>query len=181
MSEVGMKLVFPNLDLKEQYYKLVKSALQNGDISEMGNAYRKNEKYEDMLTRLKNRSQGINISSRDVPATVHFIVNDKEKVVGTIDIRHTLNDNYFARLGHVAYYIKLEERNKGYATEALKLALEKLENEYKVTKVLITCLKTNIASRKVIEANGGVFEKEFYDEITNNYIERFWIITNSKQ
>lgn len=38
MSEVGMKLVFPNLDLKEQYYKLVKSALQNGDISEMGNA-----------------------------------------------------------------------------------------------------------------------------------------------
>ena len=25
------------------------------------------------------------------------------------------------------------------------------------------------------------FEKEFYDEITNNYIERFWIITNSKQ
>lgn len=147
----------------------------------MGNAYRKNEKYEDMLIRLKNRSQGINISSRDVPATVHFIVNDKEKVVGTIDIRHTLNDNYFARLGHVAYYIKLEERNKCYATEALKLALEKLENEYKVTKVLITCLKTNIASRKVIEANGGVFEKEFYDEITNNYIERFWIITNSKQ
>ena len=63
-----------------------------------------------MLIRLKNRSQGINISSRDVPATVHFIVNDKEKVVGTIDIRHTLNDNYFARLGHVAYYIKLEER-----------------------------------------------------------------------
>ena len=63
----------------------------------------------------------------------------------------------------------------------MKLALEKLENEYKVTKVLITCLKTNIASREVIEANGGVFEKEFYDEITNNYIERFWIITNSKQ
>lgn len=50
-----------------------------------------------MLTRLKNRSQGINISSRDVPATVHFIVNDKEKVVGTIDIRHTLNDNYIER------------------------------------------------------------------------------------
>ena len=44
-----MKLVFPNLELKEQYYDLVKSALRNGDISEMGNAYRENEKYEDML------------------------------------------------------------------------------------------------------------------------------------
>ena len=156
-----MKLVFPNLELKEQYYDLVKSALRNGDISEMGNAYRENEKYEDMLIRLENRSKGINISSRDVPATVQFILNEKEKVVGTIDIRHTLNDNYFSRLGHIAYYIKLEERNKGYATEALKLALEKLKNEYKVNKVLITCLKNNIASRKVIEANGGIFEKEF--------------------
>ena len=48
-------------------------------------------------------------------------------------------------------------------------------NEYKVNKVLITSLKDNIASRKVIEANGGIFEKEFYDEITNNYIQRFWI------
>ena len=57
----------------------------------------------------------------------------------------------------------------------LKLALEKLKNEYKVNKVLITCLKNNIASRKVIEANGGIFEKEFYDEITNNCIQRFWI------
>ena len=128
-----------------------------------------------MLIRLENRSKGINISSRDVPATVQFILNEKGKVVGTIDIRHTLNDNYFSRLGHIAYYIKLEERNKGYATGALKLALEKLKNEYKVNKVLITCLKDNIASRKVIEANGGIFEKEFYDEITNNYIQRFWI------
>jgi hypothetical protein len=100
----------------------------------MGNAYRENEKYEDMLIRLENRSKGINISSRDVPATVQFILNEKEKVVGTIDIRHTLNDNYFSRLGHIAYYIKLEERNKGYATEALKLALEKLKIEYKVNK-----------------------------------------------
>ena len=31
-----MKLVFPNLELKEQYYELVKSALKNGDIFEIG-------------------------------------------------------------------------------------------------------------------------------------------------
>ena len=106
---------------------------------------------------------------------ISSITNHWNRIGVEIDIRHTLNDNYFSRLGHIAYYIKLEERNKGYATETLKLALEKLKNEYKVNKVLITCLKDNIASRKVIEANGGIFEKEFYDEITNNYIQRFWI------
>ena len=42
MSEVVMKLVFPNLELKEQYYDLVKRDLRNGDISEMGNADREN-------------------------------------------------------------------------------------------------------------------------------------------
>lgn len=115
-----MKLVFPNLELKEQYYELVKSALKNGDIFEMGNAYRENEKYEDMLIRFENRSKGINISSRDVPATVHFILNEKGKVVGTIDIRHTLNDNYFSRLGHIAYYIKFEERNKPFYIRGIK-------------------------------------------------------------
>lgn len=31
-----MKLVFPNLELKEQYYELIKSALTNGNRPEMG-------------------------------------------------------------------------------------------------------------------------------------------------
>ena len=44
-----------------------------------------------------------------------------------------------------------------------------------MNEILVTCLKSNKASRKVIEKNGGKFEREFYDEKANDYIERFWI------
>ena len=144
-----MNLVLPCEKYKEQYYKLVDSAIKNKDVKEMGNAYRSGESYQDMLKRLENRRKGIEINNRDVPATVYFIIDNK-KIVGTIDLRHELNDNYFSRLGHVAYYIKPEERKKGYATKALSLALEKYK-KHKIEKVLITCLEDNIASRKVIE------------------------------
>lgn len=170
-----MNLVLPCEKYKAQYYELVDSAIKNKDVSEMGNAYRNGENYQDMLKRLENRRNGIKIANRDVPATVYFII-DNNKLVGTIDLRHELNDNYFSRLGHVAYYIKPEERKKGYATKALSLALEKYKKQ-KIEKVLITCLEDNVASRKVIEKNGGKLEKSFYDDITKKYIQRFWINT----
>ena len=59
-----------------------------------------------MIKRLDDRRRGIHIASRDVPATVYFIITDDDKLVGTIDLRHQLNDNYYVRLGHIAYYIK---------------------------------------------------------------------------
>ena len=119
-----MNLVLPCKKYEKGYYELVNSAIKNKDELEMGNAYRNGESYQDMLNRLKDRRNGIGISNRDVPATVYFII-DNHKVVGTIDLRHKLNDNYFSRLGHVAYYIKPEERKKGYATKALSLAIKK--------------------------------------------------------
>ena len=36
-----------------------------------------------------------------------------------------------------------------------------IEKELGITKIFITCDETNIGSKKIIEANGGVFEKFF--------------------
>ena len=149
-----MNLVLPCEKYKAQYYELVDSAIKNKDVSEMGNAYRNGENYQDMLKRLENRRNGIKIANRDVPATVYFII-DNHKVVGTIDLRHELNDN---------------------ASKALSLALKKYK-KHKIKNILITCLEDNVASRKVIEKNGGKLEKSFYDDITKKYIQRFWINT----
>lgn len=168
-------MLLPCKKYKEEYFELVKSAIKNNDVRKLGNAYRINETYDEFLKRVRNRRKGINISKKDVPSSTYFIINDENSLVGTIDLRHTLNDNYFNRLGHIAYYIKPEERKKHYATNALSIAL-KIYKRHNINKILITCLKDNIASKKVIIANGGVIEKTIYDEITNNYIERYWII-----
>ena len=166
-----LKLILPNKKYEKSYYELVKSAIKNGDVSELGNAYRENETFDQMLKRLRDRRKGKNISKKDVAATVYFIIKD-EKVVGTIDARSYLNENYFADLGHIAYYINPDERRKGYATKALNLVLRKYKN---TNRILVACTKDNIASAKVIENNGGVLEKIYLSKRFGLEIKRYWI------
>ena len=59
----------------------------------------------------------------------------------------------------------------------LKLALEKFKSA-NINNVLITCKDFNIASKKVIEKNGGIFENAYMnDEDGYNYL-RYWIKIN---
>ena len=55
------------------------------------------------------------------------------------------------------------ERKKGYGTLILKLALKKAR-EIGLKKVLLTCSDTNVGSRKIIEACGGIQEDSFTKE-----------------
>lgn len=170
----GLKLVLPSKKYENSYYSLIRSAQEDNSISELGNARcRDNESFDQMLKRLRNRRKGINLARRDVPATVYWmIVNDN--IVGTIDLRHYLNEDYYKRLGHLAYYIKKEERNKGYATEALNKA-KKIYQKHNVDQILVTCLKDNLYSSKVIKTNGGKLKNEVLDKKSNQIIQR-WII-----
>ncbi len=154
-----MKLVNPTVKYKNSYLKLIECAKEKGDINEMGNAYRENENFDTMIKRLKDRAKGKNISKLDVPSSMKWII-EKDEVLGTIDLRHVLNKNYFERLGHIAYYIHPLKRNNGYATKALSLAI-KWYKKRPINKILITCYSDNEASKKVILKNGGQFKKMF--------------------
>jgi predicted acetyltransferase len=57
--------------------------------------------------------------------------------------------------GHIGYAVVPWKRRRGYATRALKLMLPLARTEG-LRRVFLTCDDDNIASRKVIEANGGV-------------------------
>lgn len=173
-----MKLVNPTVKYKNSYLKLIECAKEKGDINEMGNAYRENENFDTMIKRLKDRAKGKNISKLDVPSSMKWII-EKDEVLGTIDLRHVLNKNYFERLGHIAYYIHPLKRNNGYATKALSLAI-KWYKKRPINKILITCYSDNEASKKVILKNGGQFKKNVLDKISNKTISRYLInVSNS--
>jgi predicted acetyltransferase len=108
-----------------------------------------------------------------VPQTVFWLV-DGGTYVGRLSLRHRINDDLRRIGGHIGYDIRLSLRRRGYGTRALALGLEEARG-VGVSRVLITCDKENIGSRRIIERNGGVLE----DEITLSDVDgvklRYWI------
>ena len=113
-----------------------------------------------------------------VPSTVYLCIRIKDnKLVGIIELRHELTDFLLKHGGNIGYSIHPEERKKGYGTEMLRLMLIKCK-EHNKKKVLLTCDKENIASAKIMIANGAVLENEIIDEINlskSGIIQRYWI------
>ena len=63
-------------------------------------------------------------------------------------------------LGHIGYAVVPWKRGRGYATRALGLLLEDVRHEG-LEYVELTTEVTNLASQRVIEANGGVVVERF--------------------
>jgi predicted acetyltransferase len=63
-------------------------------------------------------------------------------------------------LGHIGYAVVPWKRRRGYATRALALLLPEAAREG-LPYVEITTDETNVASRRVIEANGGQLVERF--------------------
>ena len=109
-----------------------------------------------------------------VPTTTLFLLDvDRNILLGAVNIRHYLNESNMISGGHIGDGIRPSERRKGYATEMIRLALIECR-KLGIEKVLMTCDKDNIGSRKSIINNGGVLENEFLNE-DGQTEQRYWI------
>ena len=98
-----------------------------------------------------------------VPQTVFWVIDEAGEAVGLVRVRHYLNDKLRERGGHIGYYIRPSQRGKGYATQALRLALGELKQLGEDRAMLSTDM-TNLPSRHVIEVSGGVLERTGLNE-----------------
>lgn len=109
-----------------------------------------------------------------VPDSVFFLLDeDRDRLLGAVNIRHTLNEYLLQFGGHIGDGIRPSERRKGYATEMIRLALIECR-KLRIDRVLMICDKDNIGSAKSILKNGGVLESEFVDE-DGKTEQRYWI------
>lgn len=106
------------------------------------------------LQKYVDFSKGVNLEAHQVPMTMYWLYIDG-KPVGYGKLRHCLNDALRKIGGHIGYAIRPTERGKGYAKVMLKMLLAEA-GEKGIDEVLLTCMEENLASRKVIEANGGI-------------------------
>lgn len=104
-----------------------------------------------------------------VPSTTLWWVEGDE-YLGRIAIRHRLTPRLREVGGHIGYDVRPTARRRGHATAMLHAALP-VANSLGIPSALLTCDVDNVASRKVIERNGGVVEDRRGDKL------RFWVPT----
>ncbi|MCD4826949.1 MAG: GNAT family N-acetyltransferase [Acholeplasmataceae bacterium] len=166
------KLVKPTLAYKEKYLAYIKDwgdqsmTPLTSDIKDMS--------YEDLLSYFYQAEHDINLPRGYVPDSNYFFVNNRDEILGFVNIRHYLNDILFKIRGHIAYGIRPSKRGLGLSKKMLKLALAKAK-EKGINRVLMVCDKSNIASAKAIIANKGILENEVYDVTDHEIIQRYWI------
>lgn len=90
--------------------------------------------------------------------TLYWAIDENGTMLGRISIRHTLNDFLKKVGGHIGYIVRPSFRQKGIATEMLRLILQ-TPKAREIGKILLTCDENNLASEKTILKNGGLYEK----------------------
>ena len=123
-SKNGIKLVFPAIDHKEAAITYRQEYFDKGELTIHGDGgLDEAENYEQWIVKINADLE--KDGGGFVPATTYFaFIGDK--LVGTIQIRHKLNDYLLKYGGHIGYGIVPSERRKGYATEMLNEFCEKI-------------------------------------------------------
>lgn len=166
-------LVKPDLSYADEIIKYKEESLAESPIINGSAGLDRFSSIEDWLQELKKRSCEDTVPKGLVPSSTYLGLREKDNyIVGMIDIRHYLNEYLTQVGGHIGYGVRKTERNKGYAKQMLKLALEKCK-ELKIKKVLITCDEDNIASEKVILSANAKLED--IRNVDGENKKRFWI------
>lgn len=169
-------LIKPTMEYEDDIWKLRQEILDSSDKDKFAGCGNLEE-----CSSAKEWIETINLCEADetcpdgkVPSTIYIAVRKSDnRIVGVIDLRHHIKHPILGVWGgHIGYYVRLSERQKGYAKEMVRKNLQNCR-EHNIDKVMISCDFDNLASEKTIIANGGIFEKDVC--VDGDIIKRYWI------
>lgn len=104
-----------------------------------------------------------------VPTTTLWYVAD-DVFLGRLSVRHRFTPRLLEWGGLIGYEVRPSARRRGHATAMLRESLPHARR-LGLETVLVTCDRDNVASRRVIEACGGVLEDRRGEKL------RYWLPT----
>jgi predicted acetyltransferase len=169
-----MELVRPSVIYRDSY---LAAKQEEGKIAEKNRDWVRYDLMESdfpaYVQSLLDRALGKGLPPGYVPDSRFWLVDNGE-YIGSASIRHSLNEYLLTTGGHIGYNIRPSKRMRGYGKAILRLALPEAR-KLGLDKVLLTCDETNIGSRKIIEANGGILEDKRPNPEGGPDKLRFWI------
>ena len=166
-----MELIFPTIEMKQTAMEYRQEHINHGETHIHGSgSFLQAKDYESWLEKITSAKTASKTGWVD--CSTYFVMLG-DRIIGTTQIRHTLNDALRHDGGNIGYGVRPSERRRGYATKILALALAECR-KLGIDRVLVTCNTENLGSAKTILKNGGVLDSEFIDE-HGNAAQRYWI------
>ena len=117
------------------------------------------DSYDEWLKSVTDNISPDTVNPEWVVTDTYFAFDEDDNIVGIIDLRHELND-FLKDYGNSGYSVRPSQRRKGYATEMLKLIIERAR-QIGMDKLQLSVETSNEASVKTITKNGGKYERSF--------------------
>ena len=134
-----------------------------------------------IFEKYTNDRLGIHLPEGYVPSSTYWLVEDGE-FIGLGNIRHSLTPALEKFGGHIGYAIRPSKWNRGYGTIQLMLLLQEAFS-LGIDRALVTCDNDNVASYRVMEKNGGIYQDTVENTIDgqSRQTRRYWLPTKPKQ
>ncbi len=170
-----IKLIKPSIEYRDTFIEGLKEYKQEGGFPTVDSEERRIhfKEYVERLGREFKEGYG----DTEKIHLEHLWLVDRDTYIGTLLLRHQLNEDLLNIGGNITYEIRPTQRNKGYGKKILELALPEAKSRG-LEKVLVTCDEDNIASKKIIELNGGIEDAYYFKEGMRVKKLRYWIDLN---
>lgn len=163
----------PSEARKESYLSLIAEFLEQGEPLIPFPLSFANIDFPALIREMENCAKGIGIPEGFVAHETLWLV-DEDEVVAVSNLRFHLTERLKKDGGHIGYGVRPSARRRGYATILLAETLKKAK-ERGISKALVTCNKSNLASAKTIIKNGGVIDSEELMEGHDDVMQKYWI------
>ena len=125
------------------------------------------------LPEVARQARGDDLPSGFVPALQFAALAPSGKLVGMIQLRLRLTEALLRMGGNIGYSVRPDCRRRGYAGLMLDECLRRAAT-LGMSRVLITCSPSNLASRQTILSRGGQLENVL-PRRSGQPVERYWI------